>query len=236
MILKALFTNKYWVIDLIACVVISFLMGLESTVASLICTYVLHDVEFYQISGTVNAISMLLAMLLGFGLMRKMGKRNAVLLGLVIRILGGFVMAVSISKVTILVGGAMAGIGYGIAGCAFASMIQDVLTYGEWKNGFSMIGMGNAANSFCNKIGNSLGTIVMGAIMSFTGYVAGLDSQPASAIMGFKSIYIYIPIVLEIIGFVALCFYDLDKKYDDIQKDLEEGRYAPGVKSYFDNN
>ena len=231
--MKALFTNKYWIINLICGLVISFLMGLESTVASLICTYVLKDVSFYQVSSSVNAIAMLLAMLLGFVLLRKMGKRNAVLLGLAIRVGGGIIMAVNISKATILAGGIMAGIGYGIAGCAFASVIQDTLTYGEWKNGFSMIGMGNAANSFCNKVGNSLGTIVMGAIMSVTGYVAGLTDQPASAIMGFKAIYIYIPIVLEFVAITAVSRYDLDKFYHDIQKDLENGRYAPGVQSYF---
>ena len=189
---------------------------------------------FYQVSASVNAVAMLLSMLLGFVLLRKMGKRNAVLLGLVIRVGGGLVMAVNISKMTILLGGVMAGIGYGIAGCAFASVIQDTLTYGEWKNGFSMIGMGNAANSFCNKVGNSLGTIVMGAIMSATGYVAGLAVQPASAIMGFKAIYIYIPIILEFVAIIAVTRYDLDKFYDDIQKDLEEGKYAPGVTSYFE--
>lgn len=232
--MKALFTNKYWIINLVCGLVISFLMGLESTVASLICTYVLKDVAFYQVSASVNAVAMLLSMLLGFVLLRKMGKRNAVLLGLVIRVGGGLVMAVNISKMTILLGGVMAGIGYGIAGCAFASVIQDTLTYGEWKNGFSMIGMGNAANSFCNKVGNSLGTIVMGAIMSATGYVAGLAVQPASAIMGFKAIYIYIPIILEFVAIIAVTRYDLDKFYDDIQKDLEEGKYAPGVTSYFE--
>lgn len=232
--MKALFTNKYWVIDIIAGFVISFLMGLESTVASLICTYVLNDVKFYQISSSVNAVSMLVAMLLGFVLLVKMGKRNAVMLGLSIRVLGGIIMAINLSKATILIGGVLAGIGYGIAGCAFASVIQDVLTYGEWKNGFSMIGMGNAANSFCNKVGNSLGTVVMGAIMSVTGYVAGLAVQPDSAIMGFKAIYIYIPIVLEFVAIFAVSKYDLDKRYKEIQDDLEAGRYAPGVKAYFE--
>lgn len=231
--MKALFTNKYWVINVICGLVISFLMGLEGNVASLICTYVLQDVEFYQIASTINAIAMLVAMVLGFVLFAKMGKRNAVLLGLGIRIGGGAVMAFSLTKVTIIIGGVMAGIGYGIAGCAFASVIQDALTYGEWKNGFSMIGMGNAANSFCSKIGNSLGTILMGGIMSLTGYVAGEAVQPESAIWGFKAIYIFIPIVLEIIGVVTVGFYDLDKKYSKIETDLTEGKYAPGVVAYF---
>ena len=162
----------------------------------------------------------------------KLGKRNSVLLGLGIRVAGGILMAVTMTKATLMIGGMMAGVGYGIAGCAFASVIQDALTYGEWKNGFSMIGMGNAANSFCNKVGNSLGTVLLGAIMSATGYVAGLATQPASAIFGFKAIYVYIPVVLEFVAIFAVTQYDLDKHYALIARDLAEGRYAPGVEAY----
>ena len=73
----------------------------------------------------------------------------------------------------------------------------------------------------------------MGGIMSLTGYVAGEAVQPESAIWGFKAIYIFIPIVLEIIGVVTVGFYDLDKKYSKIETDLTEGKYAPGVVAYF---
>lgn len=232
--MKALVTNKYWLINILVCFVIYFLMGLESTVASLVCTYIIGDVEFYQVSATINAVLMLLSMLLAFPIMKKLGKRNSVFLGLCIRVLGGVILAINLSKQTIILGGICASLGYGIAGVPFSSMIQDTLTYGEWKSGFSMIGMGNASNSFCNKVGNSIGTILMGAIMSATGYVAAAKTQTASALAGFKAIYIWIPIVVEIIAIVSLLLYDLDKKYDAIAADLKEGRYAPGVKSYFD--
>ena len=223
--LKALVTNRYWVINIIVCFAINFLMGLESTVSSLVCTYILGDVAFYQVSATVNAVSMLVGMLLGMIVMKKLGKRNSVICGLTLRVIGGLFLVIGISRTTMMVGGVMGGFGYGIAGSAFASVIQDVLTYGEWKNGFSMIGMGNAANSFCNKVGNSIGTILMGAIMSATGYAAGLAAQPDSAIMGFKAIYIYIPLVVEAIAIAAMFFYNLDKIYPKVVADLKDGKY-----------
>lgn len=49
-------------------------------------------------------------MLLGFVLLVKLGKRNAVVFGLSIRIPGGVVMEINISKQTILIGGVMAGL------------------------------------------------------------------------------------------------------------------------------
>ena len=168
---------------------------------------------------------MLVGMLIGITLMGKFSKRILVITGLSIRMLGNVVIIVKLVKFTVVFGGAMTGFGYGIAGAAFASIIQDVLTYGEWKNGFSMIGMGNAANSFCNKVGNSVGTILMGAIMSATGYVAGQTVQPESAIWGFKAIYMYIPFIFALVAIAAMAFYNLDKIYPGIVEDLKAGKY-----------
>ncbi|MBO6127913.1 MAG: MFS transporter [Pseudobutyrivibrio sp.] len=223
--IKALVTNKYWIIDIIVCFVINFLMGLETSISSLVCTYILGDVSFYQVSATFNAVAMLVGMLIGITLMGKFSKRILVITGLSIRMLGNVVIIVKLVKFTVVFGGAMTGFGYGIAGAAFASIIQDVLTYGEWKNGFSMIGMGNAANSFCNKVGNSVGTILMGAIMSATGYVAGQTVQPESAIWGFKAIYMYIPFIFALVAIAAMAFYNLDKIYPGIVEDLKAGKY-----------
>ena len=150
---------------------------------------------------------MLGSMLLTFGIMVKIGKRNTVVLGMFIRIIGSVLPFISNAKPMLIAAGLLAGVGYGVAGCAFASMIQDVLTYGEWKNGFKMIGMGNAANSFCGKIGNSFGTIVLGWVMTGTGFVTGAAAQSASAQSGLSY-----------------------KIYPRIAADLKEGKYAPEVK------
>lgn len=229
--LKALFTNKYWVYNIIICIVIQFLMGSSGSTTSYYMTYVVGDASFYQLYSTVSSLSMLVFMLLGFGIMAKLGKRNAVLLGLIVRGAGTILPMISNAKPLLLVAAVTGSAGYGIAGCAFASMIQDTLTYGEWKNGYSMIGMGNAANSFSGKIGNSLGTIVLGWIMSATGYVAGAAQQSAMALNGLKIMFIFLPACMILIAIIAAFKYDLDKIYPQIAADLAEGKYAPGVVS-----
>ena len=234
--MKALVKNKYWIYNIIICLSINFLMGATGSTTAYYMTYVVGDTAFYQIYSTVNTLSMLAAMLAGFGIMAKFGKRNAVLGGLTIRAIGSLLPLFSSSKIVLLAAGVAGGIGYGIAGCAFASMIQDVLTYGEWKNGFSMIGMGNAANSFCNKVGNSLGTIVLGWIMSISGYVAGAAVQTPSALTGLRVMFIWMPVIFSAISAIAAWLYDLDKIYPKIAADLKEGKYAPGVTAYEEKN
>lgn len=227
--LKALVKNKYWICVIVIGFSINFLMGATGSTTSYYMTYVVGDAAFYQAYSLVNTISMLLSMLATFGIMVKFGKRNTVVLGFIIRIAGSILPFISNEKPVLLAAGVMAGVGYGVAGCAFASMIQDVLTYGEWKNGFGMIGMGNAANSFCNKIGNSFGTIVLGWIMSGTGYVAGAAVQSGSAVGGLKFMFIWMPVIFSVFSLAAAWLYNLDKIYPQIAADLKEGRYAPGV-------
>ncbi|MBU3874919.1 glycoside-pentoside-hexuronide (GPH):cation symporter [Faecalicatena sp. AGMB00832] len=234
--MKALVKNKYWIYNIIICLSINFLMGATGSTTAYYMTYVVGDTAFFQIFSTVNTLSMLAAMLAGFGVMAKFGKRNAVLGGLTIRAIGSLLPLFSSSKGILIVTGVAGGIGYGIAGCAFASMIQDVLTYGEWKNGFSMIGMGNAANSFCNKVGNSLGTIVLGWIMSLSGYVAGAATQTPAAVTGLRVMFIGLPVIFSTISAIAAWLYDLDKIYPKIAADLKEGKYAPGVVAYEEKN
>lgn len=230
--LKALFKNKYWIYNIIIAVVIQFLMGATGSTTSYYMTYVVGDAEFYQVFSTANSLAMLGFMLVGFPIMAKLGKRNAVLGGLIIRGIGTLLPLFSNAKPILLVAGVIGGAGYGIAGCAFASIIQDTLTYGEWKNGYSMIGMGNAANSFAGKIGNSLGTIVLGLVMNASGYVAGAAQQTASALIGFKVMFIFLPAAMIVLAIVAAALYDLDKIYPQIAADLAEGKYAPGVTVY----
>ena len=148
-------------------------------------------------------LAMLGFMLIGFPIMAKLAKRNAVLGGLIIRAIGTLLPMFSNAKPILLAAGLIGGAGYGIAGCAFASIIQDTLTYGEWKNGYSMIGMGNAANSFAGKIGNSLGTIVLGLIMDASEYVARSSAADSFYIDGFKVMFIFLPAGMIILAIIA---------------------------------
>ena len=230
--LKALFTNKYWIYNIIIGICINVLLASANAATSYFMTYVLGDAEFYELYSTIYGLSMLAALFVGFIILAKAGKRNTVIIGMVICAASTLLPLIRVTKSIMIVSAVLSGIGYGIAGCAFASVIQDTLTYGEWKNGFSMVGIGNAANSFCAKIGNSLGTIVLGAIMSATGFVSGALVQSESAIGGLKIVYIWLPFLFSLITMVAAFLYNLDKIYPQVEADLAEGKYAPGVVPY----
>ena len=55
--------------------------------------------------------------------------------------------------------------------------LQDAITYGEWNAGFSVAGMGNAASSFCFKIGSGLGTAALGWVLAAGTFDAAKEVQ-----------------------------------------------------------
>lgn len=65
--MKALVKNKYWIYNIIICLSINFLMGATGSTTAYYMTYVVGDTAFFQIFSTVNTLSVLAAMLAGFG-------------------------------------------------------------------------------------------------------------------------------------------------------------------------
>ena len=57
------------------------------------------------------------------------------------------------------------------------------------------------------------------------GYIPGMV-QSAAAIHAINAGFIYIPAVLAVLWLIVISFYDLDKKYPTIIKELEERRSA----------
>lgn len=103
--------------------------------------------------------------------------------------------------------------------------LQDTITYGEWYNGYGTAGMGNAASSFCMKVGSGIGTAALGWILGAGGFDASLETQSAAALNAITWSFAWVPAITMVIAVIALAFYDLDKKYDQIVKDLSEGKH-----------
>jgi len=124
---------------------------------------------------------------------------------------------------------AIKGAGLGLAASPCSSLVLDALTYGEWKNGFSNMGLGNAANTFSAKMGTSLGTIMLGGLLEAAGFISGASVQSETAVSMITSIFIWVPFAFAAVCVLVLAFYDLDKFYPQVEADLKAGKYAPGA-------
>ena len=103
-------------------------------------------------------------------------------------------------------------------------MVADTLEYGEWKDGFKTVGMGNAAISAAQKLGLGIGQVVLGWILEFGGYRGDVAVQSESAKAAISVIYNWLPVGMIVVTFVIMLTYRLDKEMPKIQKELEKRR------------
>ena len=156
-------------------------------------------------------------------LVKKYGKRNIFSLGLILDIIGMLVLNFSDGQMSIIViSSVIRGIGNACGGATMWAMVSDTIDYGEWKTGYRTEGLVNSACSFGYKIGNGIGSALLGVILEVGGYVGNAAVQTASALTSIKICFVWIPIIVYVCGLIIMKFYQLDKEFDGIIADLKK--------------
>lgn len=106
-------------------------------------------------------------------------------------------------------------IGVGLSGILILLdlILAAIIDEDETKTGLRREGMYYGANAFIMRLGISLQSIIMGFTLKFTNYDADLSvgAQPASALIGIRSMITIIPIVAIVIAVVLISFYSESK-------------------------
>lgn len=221
--LKSLFTNRYWLSMIFAMFVIFFIIVMYSAGAIFYCSDVLGDYSLYTPVNNALSIAQFATMFFTPFFMKKFGKHMTYMVGLVGMALGFFGTGFAGTNVVLLViFNALKGIGLGAAGGMAFGMVADTLEYGEWKDGFKAVGMGNAAISAAQKLGLGIGQVVLGMILNLGGYDGTAASQSESAKAAISVIYNWLPVGMIVVTFIIMLTYKLDKELPKIQKELEE--------------
>lgn len=221
--IKALFKNKYWILMTILLCLFFIMYSINGGSTVYFAKEVLGDANFVSaISSTMN-IAQIVSMFLIAGFVKKLGKRNTFAIGLVLDAVGMLMLAFCGGNMVMIYGSSIVrGIGGACGGATMWAMISDTIDYGEWKTGYRTEGLVNSACSFGYKIGNGLGSAMLGWILAIGGYVGTAATQTASAIAAVNVCFVWIPIIVYAIGLVFMKFYNLDKEFDGIIADLKE--------------
>lgn len=224
---KALVKNKYWFMATLNLVLIFIAQGVNGSSEVYYAKEVLGNGNLVGTFSVALQVTQIVCMFFIAGFVKKFGKRNVLMTGAAIMIVGYGIMGIGAERLPVLIAGCMLrGVGNaGISACMFA-MVTDTIEYGEWKTGIRTEGLINSAASFGQKIGNGLSNVVMGAILVAGGYVGTAATQTASAISAIKVSYIYVPIVLTVAQIIVLAFYHLDKEYDAILENIKKRRIS----------
>lgn len=223
---KLLISNKYWIITLVVCFFIYFIMSISSSTTVYFCDYILGDVNHQALMSVLSAVGILPGVLISLPLMSKRGKRLPILVGMGTYIVISALPIINMSVSTFAIACAFRGIGMGIAVAPMGSFVHDALTYGLWKSKVNCTGVGSSASGMALKLGSALSSVATGVLLEIGGFVSGGGAQPDSAIFMINGMCIWIPVIFAVIVILVLIPYDLDKKYGSIVSDLEQGKYA----------
>jgi len=222
---KILFKNKYFISTTLIFIANYAASGIFSGSAIYYARDVLGNVGLFGTISIVRTLPTIIGLPFFPQIAAKFGKWKSILGGYTIIAIGSVIMIISPESATaILAGLFVKGFGLVPLSAGLFAMIGDVIDYGEWKTGYRVDGLTNSAVSFGMKVGVGLGTALTGWMLAFGKYDANLSVQGASAILSMKAMYIYIPLVLYLIGAILLYFTNIDKIYPEMKKDLEQRR------------
>lgn len=221
---KALLSNRYWLLLTLGNFVVFFIIIFYSMGTVFYCQYVLYDMSKYSLLSNAISISQFGIMFLTPFFMKKFGKEKVYVIGMLVMAVGFVLSGLSGGSATVMiVSNVLKGCGVGMAGGMALGMVADTVTYGKLKTGIDTVGMGNAGISAAQKIGLGLGQAVFGWVLSAAGMDGALDAQglhqPESVSTAINVMYGWMPAVMAGIMFVLfLLFYRCERDMEKLQK------------------
>lgn len=123
--------------------------------------------------GLIGGIPTAIGMVIAFPIANKLGKTNAVRLGLIVAVLGGLVSFIDVHNVVIVCAGiVLKGIGTIPASYVTLAILADVLDHMEAKNGFRSDGITMSIYGAIMVGLTGLGTGIINGLLAFSGYVS----------------------------------------------------------------
>jgi sugar (glycoside-pentoside-hexuronide) transporter len=221
--IKLLFKNKYWVMMLFAQLFINMMYVLSGSTGIYYTKYILGNENLVGVMGAVGLIPVILGFIAVGPMIKKFGLAKAARIALLLGIIASLIRCfMPYSFTAALVLGGIATFATIPMMAVGGVLVNNTVEYGEWQTGKRLVGMVNSANSFGVKVGSGLAAALIGWILAFGNYDGTLAAQPDSAITSILVLTVYLPLILFVLTYVFLWKYDLDHKYPQIVRELEE--------------
>jgi GPH family glycoside/pentoside/hexuronide:cation symporter len=218
-----LFQNKYWVIMYVTMFLINISYAISGATAIYYTKYILGDENLVALMGAVGLIPVVIGFAIASPMIKKFGLAKTARIGLLIGIAGSVVRVFFPYNFTIiLVFGTFTTFGTIPFMTVGSVLVNNTVEYNEWKTGKRLVGMANSANGFGSKVGSGVGGALIGWVLALGGYDGSLAAQSASALNSILALCIWIPGAILVLIYFMLRMYDLDAKYPQIVKELEE--------------
>lgn len=228
---KAVMSNKYWLMAVGATFMALFVTNMVNGSGMYFAKGVLGDSAYYALIANAMSIAQLASLFVAFIPMKRFGKKNTFVFGLVITSVASLLQFFIGENIAMLLAcNVLRGIGGGFGSAVLYGLVADTIDYGEWKTGYCASGIGMAALTFVTKVSGGISQSLIGFITKQGGYNPEAAVQTADAILSLKMCFTLIPMICCVATIVILSFYNLDKIFTQIQEELAARRQASTAK------
>lgn len=231
--LKAVLTDKYWVVIVLYFLVYTFGSNIKNVSLVYYCNYVLgsyNDGITQTLVSVIGGIPMGIGIFAVWPLAKKFGKRNVTMAGFVLYIIGGIICMLAPGNiVVVLIGQFIKNIGGLPCAYVFAALMADVLDHMEWKCGHRVDGFSASMQSVILTICVGISNGVFNLLLSKAGYVAPelVNGQTVAAVQNaatqnaITACFLGVEIVTGALVIVLLAFLDVEKVIHKEQSEIK---------------
>lgn len=217
---KAVMTNKYFYIVLGINVITNFAVGTLG-----LGVYYTRDIlgneSYFGLTTIFMIIPMLLAQPFIPLLIQRLSKKGVCIGAAICILLGGFIPLINPYSLPLyLLSTVLKGLGSAPITGLSPTLAADLVDYGEWKSGVHAEGFAFCATSFGSKVGTGLGAAMIGWALAFGKYDSALEQQTEITKQALINTNAGMLIVTGVILLVLFLFWDYEKLYPAIQKDM----------------
>jgi Na+/melibiose symporter-like transporter len=174
--LKGVVTDGYWWIIILFYLLFNFSGGLKNLAMSYYCDYVVgtyQDGITQTVLAAVSGIPMAVGIVFIWPLANKFGKKNIIVIGLIISVIGGVISMIAPDNFIMVVIGVMIKTLGTVPACyVMMALFADVLDHLEAKNGYRSDGLSMSIYSVITVAALGIITSVFNGLISVSGYVA----------------------------------------------------------------
>ncbi len=222
--LRDAFSNRPFLTLVSAWFVNSTSMAILQTMLVYFYKYILNDEAGVTLAMITLLVVTILAIPLWVWIAKKLGKKNAYILGMTLTVVTVLLMAFTGDRLGMgtLALMALAGVGFSSHYVLPWSMAPDTIEYGYYRTGVRREGIYFSVWTFVIALGGALAGFLVGQGLNLFEYIPNV-TQTATSVLGMRLLIGPLPALLILLGNLAMFFYPLDKKrYEEMVLGLRE--------------
>ncbi len=214
----------FWVNNIVAFFMFGgYIIGAASLTFYFI--YVVQNQALASVSATLLIVVGLIGNIMPPVLTKIMSKRNGIILGNIVVILGITIIFIGgKSVITQVIGIIIYGIGHGLRQTLIFAILPDAIDDCNNKIGSNVAGSFSAITGFCVKVSAAIASSLVATLLALGGYDASLVVQPQSAVNMITVAFIAIPVLCSLLTIIAMLFYNATADIQPVKDDRKVKR------------